>query len=163
MELKEIYDLPHFHGILTDEEAYNLCREELTNTGKNKVYIWHLSEINGELQGRILRYVRDSEVPILRYFPQSPNMPHLLGVPSNYVFRKNPIKLQELARIAILDSFVDYCCLNNLIKRIDELQLIAMEKEELKKLVRGFKVVLASKIPNELYELFDGLGWRSYL
>ena len=66
----------------------------------------------------------------------------------NFVERRNPHQLQELARVAILDS-LDYCCLKNLMQRIDELQLpVAMEKEELKKLVRGFRVVLALKVPN---------------
>ena len=63
------------------------------------------------------------------------------------VERKN--QQSELERVAILDN-LDYCCLKNLIQKIDELQLSAMEKEELKKLVRGFPLVLASKIPNEL-------------
>ena len=154
MTLQEIFDLPYFHGRLTDEEAYDLCQEELTNTGKNLVYIWHLSEINDYLHGRICGLRRDSEVLIHETAPLcwpcdwTPELAPLYG--RNFVLRKNPIKLQELARIAILDSFVDYCCLKNLIQRIDELQLPAMEKEELKKLVRGFKVVLASKIPDEL-------------
>jgi uncharacterized protein YpiB (UPF0302 family) len=65
----------------------------------------------------------------------------------NFVERRNPHQLQELARVAILDS-LDYFCLKHLIQRIDELQLPAMEKEELKKLVRGFRVVLALKVPN---------------
>ena len=56
MALKEIYDRPYFHGLLSDEEAYNLCREELTNTGKTTVDVWHLTDINGELQGRICGY-----------------------------------------------------------------------------------------------------------
>ena len=150
MALKEIYDLPHFHGTLTDEEAYNLCREELTNTDKNLVYVWHLSEINGELHGRICGLSRDSEVPIRFLVPFArSHYEYCRFLNGALVLRKNPIKLQELARIAILDSFVEYCCLKNLIQRIDELQLpVAMEKEELKKLVRGFRVVLASKIPN---------------
>ena len=156
MSLKEIFDLPYFHGRLTDEEVYDLCQEELTSTGKPQVNILHLSEIDGELQGRICGYHRDSEVP-----NNPPCLGHVQPVLTfskalfdffeNFVKRKNPHQLQELARVAILDS-LDYCCLKNLIQRIDELQLPAMEKEELKKLVRGFKVVLASKVPNP-YEL----------
>ena len=157
MSLKEIFDLPYFHGRLTDEEAYDLCQEELTSTGKPQVYIWHLSEIDGELHGRICGYHRDSEVPFVFPYPYShmpammPFMDDLRIENENFVERKNPHQLQELARVAILDS-LDYCCLKNLIQRIDELQLPVMEKEELKKLVRGFKVVLASKVPNP-YEL----------
>ena len=67
----------------------------------------------------------------------------------DFVERKNPHQLAELARVAILDN-CNYCCLKNLIERIDELRIPAMEKEELKKLVRGFQLILASKIPNEL-------------
>ena len=63
----------------------------------------------------------------------------------NFVERKN--QPSDLERVAILDS-LDYCCLKNLIQKIDELQLSAMEKEELKKLVRGFQLILASNIPN---------------
>jgi hypothetical protein len=55
----------------------------------------------------------------------------------------------ELARVETLDN-CNYCCLRILIRKIDELQLPTMEKEELKTLVRGFPLVLASKIPNEL-------------
>jgi hypothetical protein len=57
--------------------------------------------------------------------------------------------VSELARVATLDS-CNYCSLRSLITRIDELQIPTMEKEELKKLIRGFPLVLASKIPNEL-------------
>ena len=146
MALKEIYDHPQFHGLLSDEEAYNLCREELTNTGKNIVYLWHLSDINGELHGRItvgsFWFGGEISVSHLKFWdPDSWMLPRGLDqviLERNYIKRKNPFKLQELARIATLDSFVDYCSLKNLIQRIDELELLTMEKEELKKLVRGF-------------------------
>ena len=164
MSLKEIFDLPYFHGRLTDEEAYNLCQEELTNTSKTHVYIWYLSEIDGELEGRVRGYRRDSEVPFVAFGTPTQHLSYQRNCTSldailclskelqcfNLLERKNPHQLQELARIAILDSFVDYCCLKNLIQRINELRLPAMEKEELKKLVRGFQLILASKIPNEL-------------
>ena len=150
MSLKEIFDLPYFHGRLTDEEAYNLCQEELASTGKRQVYIWHLSEVDGELYGKICCYHRDSEVPFA--FPYPSHIPVFMPFDANlrienFVERRNPHQLQELARVAILDS-LDYFCLKHLIQRIDELQLPAMEKEELKKLVRGFRVVLALKVPN---------------
>ena len=154
MSLKEIFDLPYFHGRLTDEEAYNLCQEELTNTGKTQVFIWHLSEINGELHGKICDYHRNSEVSFVFPYPTRGLSQMPLMMPfmddlriENFVERKNPLALQELARVAILDS-LDYFCLKHLIQRIDELQLPAMEKEELKKLVRGFRVLLALKVPN---------------
>ena len=156
MALKEIYDHPHFHGLLSDEEAYNLCREELTNTGKDIVYLWHLFDINGELHGRItvgtIGFGGEISVYYLKFWdPDSWMLPRGLDqviLEREYIKRKNPFKLQELARINILDSFVDYCSLKNLIQRIDELQIPTTEKEELKKLVRGFKVILASIIPN---------------
>ena len=62
MALKEIFDLPFFHGRLTDEEVYNLCQEELTSTGKTRVFIFYLSEIDGELEDRHRGYIRDSEI-----------------------------------------------------------------------------------------------------
>ena len=149
MSLKEIFDLPYFHGRLTDEEAYDLCQEELTNTGKTEVYIWHLSEINGELQGRICGYQASRLSFVFPYptrgFSQMPVMGCLGWRIEDFVERKN--QQSELERVAILDS-LDYCCLKNLIQKIDELQLSAMEKEELKKLVRGFQLILASNIPN---------------
>ena len=155
--LKEIFDLPYFHGRLTDEEAYNLCQAKLTNHGKTQVYIWYLSELDGKLQGVICGYLRDSEVPLFRLDTSNfmdtwmPFVQELSGVGPAFleemVERQNPHQRSELGRIAILDS-LDYCCLKNLIQRIDELQLPAIEKEELKKLVRGFQLLLASKIPN---------------
>ena len=154
MTLQEIFDLPYFHGRLTDEEAYNLCQEELASTGKSMVYIWHLSEIDGELHGIIKGYHRGSkEIYNGVAFPYPSDIPLFMPFNANlriknFVERRNPHQLQELARVAILDS-LDYCCLKNLMQRIDELQLpVAMEKEELKKLVRGFRVVLALKVPN---------------
>merc|ERR1719362_2225160 len=48
----------------------------------------------------------------------------------DFVERRNPIQLLELARVEFLDN-CNYCCLRSLIKRIDELQLQTMEKEEL--------------------------------
>ena len=160
--LKDLYNSKIFHGRLTEEEAYDLCKAELTNHGKKQAYIWYLHECEGKLSGRIDGYRGDSEVPFARhhdvqqvwdrYFPGF----FLLFVPiqielnrMDFVERKNPHQLAELARVAILDN-CNYCCLKNLIERIDELRIPAMEKEELKKLVRGFQLILASKIPNEL-------------
>ena len=58
--LKEVFDSKIFHGRLTEEEAYDLCKEELTNHGKPEVYIWYLCEFDGKLIGRIDGYRRDS-------------------------------------------------------------------------------------------------------
>ena len=164
--LKDLYDSKIFHGRLTEEEAYGLCKVELTNHGKPQVYIWYLYEFEGKLRARIDGYRGDSEVPFARhhdvqqvwdrYFPQTPGCNLFESVRGgielnrmDFVERKNPHQLQEVARVAILDN-CNYCCLKNLIERIDELRIPAMEKEELKKLVRGFQLILASKIPNEL-------------
>ena len=178
MKLKEIYDSKIFHGRLTEEEVYDLCRAELTNHGKPKVYIWFLHESDGKLQGRIYGYRPNETVPFIRHndvqqvflssqnpgshlfvvqrynhgaFDQGVRL-NLMGFQLNtidFVERRNPIQLLELARVEFLDN-CNYCCLRSLIKRIDELQLQTTEKEELKKLIRGFPLVLASKIPNEL-------------
>ena len=105
MSLKEIFDLPYFHGRLTDEEAYDLCQEELTNTGKTQVYIWHLSEINGELQGRICGY-QASRLSFVFPYPTS-QMPVMMPFMDdlrieNFVERKN--QQSELERVANLDK-----------------------------------------------------------
>ena len=170
MTLQEVYDSKIFHGRLTEEEAYNLCTAELINHGKQQVYIWFLHETDGKLQGRIYGFRPNSEVPfvehhtvqqvILDYGNQNPNIGIVIGTrsnrtftyPTDFVERKKPHQLAELARVATLDNCI-YCCLTSLIKRIDELQLPATEKEELKKLIRGFQFVLASKIRNEFAEL----------
>ena len=63
--IKEVFDSKYFHGRLTDEEASNLLKEEMTNTGKPYGYIWYLSVDeffqDADLQGRIRGYHRDYE------------------------------------------------------------------------------------------------------
>ena len=145
--IKEVFDSKYFHGRLTDEEAYNLCKEEMTNTGKPNVYIWYLLEFNGRIQGIICGYRRDSEVPFFRHVDLVSCI-WSLGV--LLVERKNPHKLLELARVATLDNFNSYCCMGSLMEKIDELRIPATEKEELKKLVRGFHLILVENLPNEL-------------
>ena len=60
--LKDLYDSKIFHGRLTEEEAYDLCKAELTNHGKPQAYIWYLHECEGKLSARIDGYRGDSEV-----------------------------------------------------------------------------------------------------
>ena len=68
--LKDLYDSKIFHGRLTEEEAYGLCKVELTNHGKPQVYIWYLYEFEGKLRARIDGYRGDSEVPwLIPHFP----------------------------------------------------------------------------------------------
>ena len=171
--LKEIFDSKIFHGRLTEEEAYDLCKRKLTNhqrygeSGKPEVYIWYLVEVDGKLFGRIDGYYRDSEVPFARrdevqgwrflYTSSSVKFvarglhfnSEFLLKPMDFVERKNPHQLSELARVATLDN-CNYCCLRSLMEKIDELRIPPMEKEKLKKLVRGFYLILVSKLPNEL-------------
>ena len=64
--IKEVFDSKYFHGRLTDEEAYRLCKEEMTKTGKRYAYICYLLEAQGRLQGIVCGYCHDSEVPFTR-------------------------------------------------------------------------------------------------
>ena len=144
--LKEVHDSKIFHGVKKNEaEAYELCKEELENHGKQQVVIWFLKEKDGKLSEKFLGYRRDFEVPssiLARPFKKN-----LLHEPDewmremDFVLNKNPHQLYVLARAEVLDNF-KYCCLKNLIERIDELQIPVTEKEELKKLVRLFKDLL---------------------
>ena len=155
--IKEVFDSKYFHGRLTHEEAYNLCKEEMTNTGKPYVEIWYLFERqNGRLDGKIRGYRRDSETSaddfhqildwsqgLIKWIPEYEDM-------DSFVERKNPHTLLELARVATLDNCNGYCCLGSLIEKIDEFQIPRSEKEELKKLARGFEIYLVENVLNEL-------------
>ena len=167
--IKEVFDSKYFHGRLTDEEAYNLCKEELTNSAKQRVYIWYLFEYGGSLQGRICGYRRNSEVPFVRHVDVHSAIQGLEGStgfwmlqfcnaqPPTKVFvkRKNPHTLSELTGVAFLDNCNGYCCMLGLIEKIDELRIPIPQKEELKKLARGFWVILTEKIPNEFCIIHD--------
>ena len=117
MKLKDIYDSNIFHGRLSEEEVYDLCKAELTNNGKQQVYIWFLHDSDGQLQGRIYGYRPDSEVPFFRrsdvqqvflsYWPQTPGCNLFVARGQNYnpqielntmdfVERKNPHQLQGI-------------------------------------------------------------------
>ena len=154
--IKEVFDSKYFHGRLTHEEAYNLCKEEMTNTGKPYVEIWYLFENlqNGKLEGRIRRYRRhqisnindwslDESHGLIKWIPEYTDM-------DSFVERKNPHTLLELARVATLDNCNGYCCLRSLIEKIDELQIPTREKEELRKLAHGFEIILVENLPHEL-------------
>ena len=168
--IKKVFDSQYFHGRLTDEEAYNLCKEELTKKpNKPKIYIWYLMEYGGSLQGRICGYRRNSEVPFVRHVDVHSAIQGLEGStgfwmlqfcnaqPPTKVFvkRKNPHTLSELAGVATLDNCNGYCCMLGLIEKIDELRIPIPQKEELKKLARGFWVILTEKIPNEFCIIHD--------
>ena len=128
--LKEVYDSKFFHGTKTEVEAYELCKEELENRGnKQDVCIRFLEEKDGKLRDVVNGYRRDSEVPFVRLngnLLETQSYSYYLKT-NDFVERRNPIKLIELTRISILDNF-QYCCLRNLFKGIDELQIPAMEK-----------------------------------
>ena len=146
------FDSKYFHGRLSHEEADNLCKEEMTNTGKPYVEIWYLFENLqfGTLEGRVRRYRRhsakhslDESHGLIKWIPEYMDM-------DSFVERKNPHTLLELARVATLDNCNGYCCLRSLIEKIDEFQIPRSEKEELKKLARGFERFLVENLPNEL-------------
>ena len=158
--IKEVYDNKIFHGKKTIAEAYELCKEELEKTGKERVFLWFLEEKDGKLRESIFGYRRDSEVPTVWLVPQdtlkcgiiSLDYPyyynsHIIMDPMDFLIRKNPFPLIELARVSVLAN-ANYCCIKNLIEGLDGLRIPATEKEEMKKLVRPFQRRLASKIPN---------------
>ena len=70
--IQEVFDSKYFQGITsTDEEAYNICKEEMTKTGHGHAYIWYMLEAHGRLQGIFSFYHRDtkswdSKVPLDR-------------------------------------------------------------------------------------------------
>ena len=139
--LKEVYDNKIFHGKKTKAEAYELCKEELENTGKERVFIWFLEEKDGKLREKIVGYRNNSNVPLVPILGGN-----LTNIPMDFLTRKIPFPLIELARVSVLDN-AKYCCIKNLIEGLDELRIPEPEKEELKKLVRPFRRRLASKIP----------------
>ena len=148
--VKKVYDNKIFHGKKTAAEAYELCKEELEKTGKELVLIWFLEEKDGKLRESIFGYRRDSEVPTVWLVPQNtldhPRYNNSQLDPMDFLIRKNPFPLIELARVSVLDN-ANYCCLKNLIEGLDGLRIPTTQKEELKKLVRPFRRRLASKIP----------------
>ena len=153
--IKEVFDSKYFHGRLTHEEAYNLCKEEMANTGKPCAHICYLFESNGRLQGIIRCYRRDSESANVHFYLSNGWNPgfwllEILPNMDNVVERKNPHTLLELARVQSLDNCDGYCCLRSLIEKIDELQIPTREKEELRKLARGFEIDLVKNLPHEL-------------
>ena len=166
--IKEVFDSKYFHGRLTDEEAENLCKEELTKTGKPFVYIWYLSEVenhpgleNGRLMGTIYRQEGDFEGAGILGNPHTVHPQYFdfwmhrqswdgFRHMDYLVERKNPITLLELARLATLDNCNGYCCLRSLIEKIDQLRLPTREKEEIKKLAHGFHNILVENLPTEL-------------
>ena len=154
--IKEVYDNKIFHGKKTIAEAYELCKEELEKTGKERVFLWFLEEKDGKLRESIFGYRRDSEVPTVWLVPQN-TLDHPITIsptpyhnsqldPMDFLIRKKPFPLIELARVSVLDN-ANYCCLKNLIEGLDGLRIPTTQKEELKKLVRPFRRRLASKIP----------------
>ena len=148
--MKEVYDNKIFHGKKTKAEAYELCKEELEKTGKERVFLWFLEEKDGKLRESIFGYRRDSEVPTVWLVPQDtlghPPYSNNIQLDSmDFLIRKKPFPLIELARVSVLDN-ANYCCIKNLIEGLDGLQIPATQKEELKKLVRPFQHRLSSKI-----------------
>ena len=149
--IKEVFDCKYFHGRLTHEEADNLCKEEMTNTGKPEASIWYLFESDGRLRGHSRRQSAPNDDGIV-VVGQAWNhrFPTYAYDMDSAVTRKNPHTLLELARVATLDNCNGYCCLRSLREKIDEFEIPRSEKEELKKLARGFRLTLVEKIPNEL-------------
>ena len=149
--LKEVYDSKFFHGNKNKAEAYELCKEELENTGNKLVSIWFLEEKDGKLREKTCLLFRagfrDSEVLEDFTLAQRDWWGRGYLAAGYFLTRKIPFPLIELARVSVLDN-ANYCCLKNLIEGLDGLRIPTTQKEELKKLVRPFRRRLESKIPN---------------
>ena len=60
--IQEVFNSKYFQGITSkDEEAYYVCKEQMTNTGHEHAYIWYMLEAHGRLQGIFSFYCRDSK------------------------------------------------------------------------------------------------------
>ena len=60
--IQEVFNSKYFQGITSkDEEAYYVCKEQMTNTGHGHAYIWYMLEAQGRLQGIFSFYDRDSK------------------------------------------------------------------------------------------------------
>ena len=111
----------------------------MDQSGKPQVSIWFLIDTQDKFSSRIISYRRYSEVPFIRRLSDIMRWSCIFPIfhPDFYpdFVERNPIPLIELARARIIQNCCNYSSLTNLIEKIDELQLPAMEKEELKKLV----------------------------
>ena len=143
-DLKELYENPFFHGFKTEEEAYNLCKANLEQSGKPNAGIFFLLETQDRVSLKIYCYEKNSEVPI--WTLQDGQMEHILGIHTELVERRTPQDLSQIARGTIMDSIncpcrrKTDCCVRNLEEKIDQLRIPKSEKANMKKLIHIFPI-----------------------
>ena len=147
-KLKELYEHPFFHGIIwyeNLEEAYKLCQKKMEETGKSYACIFFLLETQDKLSLKIHLYQKGkSKVPIPAWYPW---IVKKWAPRYNFVERRNPQDLSQLARAGIMDSINCPCrtktdrCVRNLEGKIDQLRIPKSEKINIKKLIHILNVV----------------------
>ena len=153
-KLKELYEHPLFHGIKTEEEAYNLCKAYMEQPFKSFVNIFFLLETQEKLSLEIYFYEKEkSEVSkwcplIVKEWYKDPHPSRSFGQhQNNFVERRNPQDLSQIARATIMDSIncpcrrKTDCCVRNLEEKIDLLRIPKSEKVNIKKLIHILNVV----------------------
>ena len=152
-KLKELYEHPFFHGIIwyeNLEEAYKLCQKKMEESGKSYANIFFLLETHDKLSLEIYSYEKEKfEVPIPAWFPWIVKKWYKDPLPPRYNFveRRNPHDLSQIARANIMDNINCPCrtktdrCVRNLEEKIDQLRISKSEKINIKKLIHILNVV----------------------
>ena len=163
-KLKELYEHPFFHGIIWHEnhveEAYNLCKAKMEESGKSYAKIFFLLETQDKVSLKVYLYEKVSEVAYIcheRNLKQSDlkhmNVNNLFRDPLHprYIFveRRNPHDycLSQIARANIMDNINCRCrtktdrCVRNLEEKIDQLRIPKPEKVNIKKLIHILNVL----------------------
>ena len=154
-KLKELYEHPLFHGIKTEAEAYNLCKDSMEQSGKPHAAIFFLFETQDRLSPEIYLNEKNSEVPERNIYGNfiEPEM-QFTGPEKSLdqldfalerkvmVERRTPQDLSQIARATIMDSIncscgphKTDCCVRNLHQKIDSLRIPESEKVNIRKLI----------------------------
>ena len=142
-KLKELYEHPFFHGIKTEAEAYNLCKDSMEQSGKPHAAIFFLFETQDRLSSEIYLYEKNSEVPQMQFTaPENSLIDHFAKGRKVMVERRTPQDLSQIARATIMDSIncscgphKTDCCVRNLHQKIDSLRIPESEKVNIRKLI----------------------------
>ena len=153
-KLKELYEHPFFHGIKTEAEAYNLCKDSMEQSGKPDAAIFFLFETQDRLSPKIYLYEKNSEVPERNIYgnfiepemqftgPEQSLIDSIPLVRKVMVERRTPQDLSQIARATIMDSIncscgphKTDCCVRNLHQKIDSLRIPESEKVNIRKLI----------------------------
>ena len=137
-KLKDLYANPFFHGIKTEEEAHDLCKAHMEQSGSPNAVIFFLLEAQGRLSLQNYYYEKNSEV--------SKWTGHV-GLDTGFIAdveRRTPQDLSQIARATIMDSINCLCrrkadcCVRNLEEKIDQMRIPETGKANMKKLIHIF-------------------------